>query len=244
METIIRTNQKRIGMTDLIFTREGNIYASNKLMLVPEFRNLYNKHGKDVFGNYIIYLYYVYKTYSSTGNFDDVTYMSEFPLQERIDRVFSYHVDRSYSKQFLETKEFVDATDTYIKLQMPKIEQMYVNIKNDIDAYLENLSKIPYKKQITVDLDTPKELVENGYPPRKKVKIEFDNMKEKQEAIKMSNELINYLKKMEDFTYSDRRQKFGTIGNKDIKIFENPDIIKELNFVLFEEELFTKPKDA
>lgn len=230
-------------MTDLIFTKDGNIYASKRLILAPEFRNIYNKYGKETLGNYIIYLYYVYKTYSGVGDFDDITYMTELPIAERIDRVFSYHIEQKYRKQFVGNDDFVKATELFIKLQMPKMEQMYNNVKQDIDSYLENLSKIPYKKYAYVELDTPNELVKEGYPPRKKVRMEFDNMAEKQNAIKMSNELINYLKKMEEVVMSERKKKFGTIGNKDIKIFENPEIMKELSFVLYEDEIFNEPSD-
>jgi len=230
-------------MTDLIFTVDGNIYASKKLMKVPEFRELYNKHGKTVFGNFIIFLYYVYKTYSSQGNFDDITYMSELPLKERIDRVFENHIDRKYRELFIDEKEFIQATELYVKLQMPKLEQMYVNVKNDIDSYVENLSNVPFTKSVYITVETPKDLVLQGYPPSKRIKVEVENMDEKVKAIKMANELITYAKKMEEAVMGDRKKNFSTIGNKDIKIFENPDTLKELNFVLYEEEIFREPEN-
>jgi len=228
-------------MMDLIASKGNNIYASPKLIRMPEFQHILKQYGIDTFGQFIIFMYYVYKTYSKSGNDDDVSYMSELSISERIERTFQYHVDSKYEKLFTSNEDFENAIKIYMSIEMTKVEQMYYNVKKDIDDFLEKLSAIPFEKEVYINVDTPDEYVKKGYQPKTKIKVSISNMDEKMKAIKTSNDLISYLKKMEDVAMAER-MKFIKKAGRNIKQFEDPEAIKEFDFVLYNEEIFEPPK--
>lgn len=228
---------------DYIFTKGNDIYASPKLVRIPEFRKLLDEKGTEFFGDFIIFMYYVYKTNSVSGNDDDVTYMKDYSLAERVERTCSTHLKGRLPEDFLDNNLCEECIHIYQELELSKLEQMFENVKRDIDRYVERLSSVEYIKKQTVWIATPKHLIEQGYPEKVQTEIEIENTDEKTKAIKSSNELIEYSKKMEIAVMDEKKKKGKVSGNKAIKLFEDPESVKEFRFVLYNEELFEKPHE-
>lgn len=228
---------------DYIFTKGNDIYASPKLVRIPEFRELLSTKGKEYFGDFIIFLYYVYKTSSSSGNDEDTTYMKEYSVAERIERTCSVHINNRTPEDFLDDPICEECIKIFLSLELSKLERMYENVKSDIDSYIERLSSVEYYVKKQVWINTPKNLVETGFPERVQVEVEFDNTDDKNKAIKSSNDLIEYAKRMEAAVMDEKKKKGKTSGNKAIKLFEDPESIKEFKFSLCNEELFKEPND-
>lgn len=228
---------------DYIFTKGNDIFASPKLIRIPEFRELLASRGKEFFADFIIFMYYVYKTNSQSGNDDDVTYMKEYSISERIERTCSVHLSSRTPEDFLDDPHCEACIKLYQELELSKLERMYENVKSDIDSYVERLSSVPYKVVRKVSIKTPKNLLDEGFPEYVTVDVEFENTEEKNRAIKSSNELIDYAKKMEASVMDEKKKKGKVSGNKAIKLFEDPESVKEFRFVLYNEELFLKPDD-
>lgn len=228
---------------DYIFTKGNDIFASPKLIRIPEYRELLASQGKEFFADFIIFMYYVYKTNSTSGNDEDVTYMKDYSLSERIERTCSVHLSDRSPEEFLDNPQCEACISIYQSLELSKLERMYENVKQDIDSYIERLSTVPYKVVRKVSIKTPKNLIEEGFPEYVTVDVEFENTEEKNKAIKSSNELIDYAKKMEASVMDEKKKKGKTSGNKAIKLFEDPESVKEFKFQLFNEELFQKPDD-
>ena len=67
---------------DLIYSKGNEIFASQKFVRIPEVNNLMRSKGIDFFGDFVVFLYYVYKTNSQIGNDDDITYMNDYSISE------------------------------------------------------------------------------------------------------------------------------------------------------------------
>ena len=228
---------------DLIYSKGNEIFASQKFVRIPEVNNLMRSKGIDFFGDFVVFLYYVYKTNSQIGNDDDITYMKDYSISERIERTCSIHLSSRTPDEFLDNPLCQECIEIYQRLELTKLELMYENVKRDIDGYLERLSSIQYTKKQRVSIKTPQNLIEQGYPEFVSVEIDVENVKEKQDSIKASNELVEYAKKMEAAVMDEKKKKGKVSGSKAVKMFEDLEAVKEFKFVLYNEELFLKPND-
>ena len=228
---------------DLIYSKGNEIFASQKFVRIPEVNNLMRSKGIEFFGDFVVFLYYVYKTNSQIGNDDDITYMKDYSISERIERTCSIHLSNRTPEEFLDNPLCQECISIYQRLELTKLELMYENVKRDIDGYLERLSSIQYTKKQKISIKTPQNLIEQGYPEFVIVEIDVENVKEKQDSIKASNELVEYAKKMEAAVMDEKKKKGKVSGSKAVKMFEDLEAVKEFKFVLYNEDLFLKPND-
>ena len=169
--------------------------------------------------------------------------MKDYSISERIERTCSIHLSNRTPEEFLDNPLCQECIEIYQRLELTKLELMYENVKRDIDGYLERLSSIQYTKKQRVSIKTPQNLIEQGYPEFVSVEIDVENVKEKQDSIKASNELVEYAKKMEAAVMDEKKKKGKVSGSKAVKMFEDLEAVKEFKFVLYNEELFLKPND-
>jgi hypothetical protein len=198
-----------------MFILDNNIVRfSDQAMLLPEVNDLFinDKHErKNFFNDTAIYIYFMYKK--------DSIYHLRTP-EKRAELIIQKHLPTRKWTDFEENKRVKPIIDFYIDNQYTPMEQLYEGIKTDIDTILKRLKNIPYEKKLKVELYV-EVLDTEGQKIQQKVykEIMFDNSKEKLEAMKYADSLIEYEKKIKQKIFEEKkdtkRSRTRIFGNKE-----------------------------
>jgi hypothetical protein len=172
-------------------------YESSKVQMIedaetiPEVKELKSSDktpGKKFFDESLTYLYWMYKRKG--------IHSQKLPGHRR--SIIETNYLKHYKVAEIEkNKYFQRLKDYYFRDQLTLTEQMYENLKEDIQSFLDYIQSIPFKKIGKID-----HVIEvadpDGNPHSVKVKmeVEIDNSTEKMSAIANADKLISLDEKL------------------------------------------------
>lgn len=169
----------------MLYLENEEIKITEEGMQLSEVQDVYkdDKHsGKPYFKKVITYLYWAHKK--------DGEWQNHFPSKREEMSAEKAGLSIIEIRKHSKLKALIKA---YVDNQTTLTERLYIGVKRDIEEVLELINSIPYVRKIQVELtvDIPKFEGSSGlikYPVKQIVEV--DNSKEKTEAIKRVESLI------------------------------------------------------
>lgn len=159
----------------------NKVFIIKEAEFLPEYVSLCKKKFKEEALTFIYYMYNENSVYKELLPSQRRKYVSERHLQ-------------GYSVEEIEKDEDVQKfIDIYNEIQLSREERLRQKVQEDMDDLLDRLSNIKFSKTVIVNV----EVEEKGSTVTKKVSVEIDNSKEKGEALKLAETLIELSKKLE-----------------------------------------------
>lgn len=159
----------------------NKIHIIKEAEYLPEYISL---RKKSICENALVYIYWMYN--------ENSVYKEVLPSQRKR-YIAERHLKGVNIDEIENDKDVQDFIEIYNEIQLSREERLRLKVQNDMDDLLERLSNIKFTKKIQVTIDV--ELDGVTYP--KKVTVEMDNSKEKGDALKMAETLIELSKKLE-----------------------------------------------
>ena len=191
----------------------GIVVCSEEGMTIPVVMLLYNtdkSKEKKFFRDSICYLYWVY---NREGLYKDLFEGA------RKDLVMMRYLSGYKLIDFDGNNRVQAVKDEYLERQMTKHERFLYRLENDMEGLLNRITSIPYIKNIKTKVP---HVLDNGDEIMVKVSLEIDNSKEKQEAIKLADTMIDYAEKLRNKILKEKIDK--RTGGTLQRLFENKDL--------------------
>ena len=159
----------------------NKVFIIKEAEYLPEYLSLCKKKFKD---DALTFIYYMYN--------ENSVYKELLPSQRR-----KYVAERHLQGVDVEEIEKDEDVQKFIKIyneiQLSREERLRQKVQRDMDDLLDRLSDIKFSKTVLVNVDVEVD----GNIITKKVPVEIDNSKEKGDALKLSETLIELSKKLE-----------------------------------------------
>ena len=188
-----------------LYLKEGEVKVTEEGMCHSVVKALYNRDkrsaSKPYFYKCMTYIYWAYYTEGEYRN---------KPIKKR--KELSAEHAKSKWTELEDDKYLMDVIDFYIDIQTTKSERLLIGIGNDIDELLELIKKIPFTKEIKIEVDIDIPLhAETSEVTRKRITttVEHSNSEEKFKAISMSDKLIDYEDKLKKKVMKEVNRKKG-----------------------------------
>lgn len=138
---------------------------------------------KKNFDRWITYAYHMYKRDHAFSNFGP---------GERAQRVSSMYFLGEDISDIETINAFKDFKLVYMDMQHTVTSRFIENIKKDMEGLLEYIHKIPLSKSVLVQLDVP----DGNVMVKVEKWMDIDNSKEKFDALKRAEDILNLLSKL------------------------------------------------
>lgn len=181
----------------MIFSFEdGKVKVLPEAMSIPEVKAVYKldkTQDKLQFGQYMTYIFYVYR---ASGIYENL-FMTERKKKTSISQLGK---GEDYWEQIENKPEIKNLIEWYTTNSQSKEEQLLFELDIDIEMYLNYLKKIPYTKQQEVKTKGPKGKITSTF-------VTVDNSDEKMKAIKNSRDLVSYRKELKKLVKDTSQKK-------------------------------------
>lgn len=167
--------------------KDGVVSPTEEGKLLPPVQRLYNSdktEGKKFFHDCLMYIFFVY---NQSG-----VYKDSFEGYKKT-MVIERHLPKRKADDFEGNSRVVDVIKEYLERQLTKTERFLYQLEKDMESLLTRISNVPYTK--TVKAKVPYTDPE-GEQTLIEAKVEIDNAKEKEDAIRLGERMIDYADKL------------------------------------------------
>lgn len=186
----------------MLYLEDKKVKITEDGLCIPAVKELYadDRHtDKPWFNKCITYIYWAYK---KDGEYRNL-------VKRKRQMLAADHTGESFER-FEENIAVIKVINLYIELQLSPVERLYEGIKADIDEMLERIRKIPFTKEIKVEMfvDVPVSELSNETvkKPIKQI-VEMDNSEEKFKAINRADQLIDLEEKLRKKVIKEQQDK-------------------------------------
>lgn len=183
--------------------KEGLVVPTEEGRLLPCVVRLYSSdktEGKRYFNDCLMYIFFVY---NQSGVYKDTfeDYRKKIVLER--------HLQRRKVEDFEGNVRVLEVINEYLERQLTKTERFLYQLEKDMDSLLVRISKIPYTKVVKAKI--PYRTVD-GDETMVTAEVEIDNSKEKEDAIRLGERMIDYADKLRAKVYKEKSEsKKGSI---------------------------------
>ena len=191
--------------------KDGVVRPTEEGSLLPPVQRLYNSdktEGKKFFHDCLMYVFFVYN--------QNGVYKDSFEGYKK-KMVIERHLPKRKIEDFEENTRVVAVIQEYLDRQMSKTERFLYQLEKDMESLLTRVSTIPYTKVVKAKIPYVDADGETTMIP---AEVEIDNSKEKEDAIKLGERMLDYEEKLRNKVMKENVDKKK--AGKTLRLFDKP----------------------
>ena len=175
--------------------KDGVVRPTEEGSLLPPVQRLYNSdktEGKKFFHDCLMYIFLVYN--------QNGVYKDSFEGYKK-KMVIERHLPKRKIEDFEDNLRVVAVIEEYLDRQMTKTERFLYQLEKDMESLLTRISTIPYTKVVKAKIPY---IDADGESTMIPAEVEIDNSKEKEDAIKLGERMLDYEEKLRNKVLKER----------------------------------------